>query len=32
MLYLLDLRITFEEKTVNALTNTRTALLQQLFI
>ena len=25
MLYLLDLRITFEEKTVNALTNTRTA-------
>ena len=32
MLYLLDLRITFEEKTVNALTNARTALLQQLFI
>ena len=32
MLYLLDLRITFEEKIVNALTNTRTALLQQLFI
>ena len=32
MLYLLDLRITFEKKTVNALTNTRTALLQQLFI
>lgn len=32
MLYLLDLRITFEEKTVNALTNTGTALLQQLFI
>ena len=32
MLYLLDLRITFEEKTVNSLTNARTALLQQLFI
>ena len=32
MLYLLDLRITFEEKAVNALTNARTALLQQLFI
>ena len=32
MLYLLDLRITFEEKTVNALTNTRIALLQQFFI
>ena len=32
MLYLLDLRITIEEKTVNALTNARTALLQQLFI
>ena len=32
MLYLLDLRITFEEETVNSLTNARTALLQQLFI